>query len=125
MPVRTLLLAEDDPHIRRVVEVTLRRQGFEVTAVEDGAQALQTLETRLFDLIVVDGMMPNVDGLEVCRRVKADVRTASIPIVMLSARTSLTDENEVRAAGACAFIRKPFNAQTLGDELRRACGEVA
>lgn len=122
MATLSLLLADDDPHIRRVLEVTLRRQGFDVTAVADGAEVMEKLAERLYDVVLVDGMMPGLDGTQVCRRMKADPRTAGIPVLMLSAKTSMTDEQTVLAAGAIAFIRKPFDALTLGGLIRRICG---
>jgi two-component system phosphate regulon response regulator PhoB len=125
MDIRTILLAEDDPHIRRVSEIALKRDGFTVTAVTDGAEVLQLLEDRPFDLVVLDGMMPNIDGLETCRRIKADPRTRHIPVVMLSARTQTSDESASRAAGAVGYIRKPFDALGLGNELRRLCADPA
>ena len=125
MDIRTILLAEDDPHIRRVSEIALKRDGFTVMAVTDGAEVLQLLEDRPFDLVVLDGMMPNLDGLETCRRIKANPRTRHIPVVMLSARTQTTDEAASRAAGAVGYIRKPFDALGLGNELRRLCAGPA
>ena len=125
MEIRSILLAEDDPHIRRVSEIALRRDGFSVMAVTDGTEVLQLLEDRLFDLVVLDGMMPNLDGLETCRRIKANPRTRHIPVVMLSARTQTTDEVASRAAGAVGYIRKPFDALGLGNELRRLCAGPA
>jgi len=125
MDIRTILLAEDDPHIRRVSEIALKRDGFTVMAVTDGAEVLQLLEDRPFDLVVLDGMMPNLDGLETCRRIKANPRTRHIPVVMLSARTQTTDEVASRAAGAVGYIRKPFDALGLGNELRRLCAGPA
>ena len=119
----SVLLAEDDPHIRRVAEIALRRDGFEVVSVADGAEALQLLEDRLFDLVVLDGMMPHIDGLETCRRLKADPRTAAVPVIMLSARSQNTDEHAGREAGAIGYIRKPFDALQLGREVRRICRE--
>jgi two-component system cell cycle response regulator len=121
MEIRTILLAEDDPHIRRVSEIALRRDGFAVMAVSDGTEVLQLLEDRLFDLVVLDGMMPNMDGLEACRRIKADPRTQHIPVVMLSARTQASDEAASHEVGAVGYIRKPFDALLLGSELRRLC----
>jgi DNA-binding response OmpR family regulator len=121
-PVRSVLLAEDDPHIRRVSEVALRRDGFDVMTVADGTEALQLLEDRLFDLVVLDGMMPNLDGLEVCRRIKGNPRTAGVPVIMLSARSQSSDEEAGREAGAIGYIRKPFDALSLGGEVRRLCG---
>jgi two-component system phosphate regulon response regulator PhoB len=122
-PARSVLVAEDDPHIRRVIEITLKRHGFDVTAVPDGADALVKLETRLYDVVLLDGMMITMDGIEVCRRLKADPRTADIPIVMLTARTSRVEESAVREAGAAGYMRKPFDAPALIAELQRVCGE--
>jgi len=123
--ITSILLAEDDPHIRRVSEVALRRDGFEVFAVADGTEALQMLEDRLFDLVVLDGMMPNLDGLEVCRRIRANPRTAHLPVIMLSARTQASDEAAGEAAGANGYIRKPFDALSLGRQIRTICGSAA
>lgn len=117
-----LLVAEDDPNIRRVLEVVLRRQGFQVTAVADGKEAIAALESGAYDCVLVDGMMPEMDGVEVCRWVKANPRLADLPVVMLSARTSQTSEADVMAAGAVAFVRKPFDAHSLGAVIRSACG---
>ena len=121
MDIKTILIAEDDPHIRRVSEIALRRSGFEVASVADGAEALQLLEDRLFDLVVLDGMMPKLDGLEACRQIKTNPRTAHVPVIMLSARTQSSDEEAGFAAGACAYIRKPFNALELGVRIREIC----
>ena len=124
MPVsRSVLVAEDDPNIRRVIEVTLKRHGFEVTAVPDGADAMAKLAERLFDVILLDGMMITMDGIEVCRLVKADPRIAHIPIVMLTAKTSRVEESAVREAGAVGYVRKPFDATLLIAELHRAIEE--
>jgi two-component system phosphate regulon response regulator PhoB len=123
MPIQTILLAEDDPHIRRVSEVALRRDGFDVVAVADGAEALRILEDRLFDVVVLDGMMPHVDGLEACRRIQAAPRTARVPVVILSARSQNADEHSGRQAGAIGYIRKPFDALQLGQAIRRICEE--
>ncbi len=121
MTVKKVLIAEDDPYIRRVSEIALRRDGFEVAAVSDGSEALQILEGPLPDLVILDGMMPKMDGLETCRRLKHNPRTAHLPVIMLSARSQQADEDAGRQAGAIGYIRKPFDAPTLGREVRRIC----
>jgi len=121
MELKTILLAEDDPHIRRVSEVALRRHGFDVVSVSDGTEVLDALDHRSFDLVLLDGMMPSLDGVETCKRIKANPRTAAQRVIMLSARTQASDEQAGLAAGAMGYIRKPFNALTLGDEIRRLC----
>jgi len=78
MAITSVLLAEDDPFIRRVSEVSLKRAGFTVRSVGDGTEALQLLEDGLVDLVILDGLMPTMDGLEACRRLKANPRTAAI-----------------------------------------------
>jgi CheY-like chemotaxis protein len=122
MNIRTVLIAEDDPFIRRVSEIALRRDGFSVCAVGDGTEALQLLEDSLFDLVILDGLMPKMDGLEVCRRLRANPRTSAIPVIILSARSQHTDEEAGRAAGATGYIKKPFDALALGRQVRRICG---
>jgi DNA-binding response OmpR family regulator len=117
----SILLAEDDPHIRRVAEVALRREGFVVTSVSDGPDVLEALERATFDLVLLDGMMPTLDGIDVCRRIKANPRTATVPVVMLSARTQASDEAAGLEAGAMAYIRKPFDALRLGRDIRQFC----
>jgi two-component system response regulator MprA len=113
-----LLLAEDDLFIRRVAEVALRRDGFTVVTVADGAQALEALRREPFDLVVLDGMMPNIDGLTACRTIRSEAALAAMPIVILSARSQNTDEASALEAGATAYIKKPFDAYALGTRLR-------
>lgn len=124
MEVKTVLLAEDDPAIRRIAEIALRREGFLVHSVGDGAEALQYLEESLFDLVILDGVMPNLGGLEACRRMKANPRTRRIPVIILSARSQGGDEEAGREAGAVGYIRKPFDATLLGRRVRTLCRGV-
>ena len=121
MELTRVLLAEDDPFIRRVSEVALKRAGFEVTAVGDGVEALQLMEDAIPDVILLDGMMPKMDGVEVCRRIKADPRFSHLPVIMLSARSQASDEEEGRRAGAIGYIRKPFDAFELASQVRTLC----
>jgi CheY-like chemotaxis protein len=121
MAMTSVLLAEDDPFIRRVSEVSLKRAGFTVQSVGDGTEALQLLEESLVDLVILDGLMPTMDGLEACRRLKANPRTASIPVIMLSARAEDSDQADGLAAGAAGYIRKPFDPLTLGQQVREIC----
>ena len=116
----TAILAEDDPVILRVSSIALERSGFAVTTVTDGAQALQLLEDTLPDVVILDGMMPNMDGLETCRPIRGDDRASRVPGILLSARSQDTDEEAARDAGATAYIRKPFDALTLGARVRES-----
>lgn len=114
----SVLLADDDPFMRRVSEVALKRAGFAVRSVGDGTEALQLLEDTPVDVVLLDGQMPTMDGLDACRHMKANPRTAHIPVIMLTARTDEADRDEGLAAGAAGYITKPFDPLTLGARVR-------
>ncbi len=117
-PDGTILVVDDDPFIVRLLEIELRASGFEVRTASDGAQGLaRALEERP-DLVLADVMMPNVDGLELTRRLRADPRTAGIPVIMLTARGLSADKVEGLAAGADDYIVKPFDTPELVARIR-------
>jgi CheY-like chemotaxis protein len=122
-PVR-VLVAEDDPALRRLIELLLSTQGFEVTTVCDGADALATAERWQPDAMVVDVMMPRLSGLTVCRELRANPRHATIPIVLLTARVFDHDIQEVVDLGGIEFMSKPFNPRQLMSALRRMTAEA-
>lgn len=111
-----LLLAEDDQSVREALERALAFEGYDVHAVTDGAQALETLLTISPDVIVLDVMMPVVDGLSACRRMRENgVRT---PILMLTARHDVADRVAGLDAGADDYLVKPFDLEELLARLR-------
>jgi two-component system response regulator MtrA len=110
-----LLVVEDDASIREVTVLGLRRAGFRVTAAVDGPAALAAWRAHEPDLIVLDIMLPGVDGLEVCREVR---RTSRVPIVMLTARTDTIDVVVGLECGADDYIRKPFDLPELVARVR-------
>ncbi len=111
-----LLLAEDDQSVREALERALKFEGYEVVAVGDGAQALEALLTVEPDVIVLDVMMPAVDGLVACRRIREKgVRT---PILMLTARHDVADRVAGLDAGADDYLVKPFDLEELLARLR-------
>jgi CheY-like chemotaxis protein len=73
--------------------------------------------------VILDGLMPTMDGLEACRRLKANPRTAAIPVIMLSARTEESDQADGLAAGAVGYVRKPLDPMTLGQRIREICAQ--
>ncbi len=125
MTVSTILVAEDDPYIRRVTEVSLKRAGFQVRCVKDGLEAVEAFEQDSYDLLLIDGMMPRMDGIEATRRLRADPRFAQLPIILLSARSHQNDEDAARQAGATGYIVKLFDALTLADKIREICAGIA
>lgn len=112
-----VLVVDDEPQIRRALRLVLRANGYEVTEVAAGEDALDALATGPFDLMVLDLMLPDVDGVEVCRRVR---EWSEMPVLVLSAHGD--EEIKVRALdeGADDFVTKPFSAPELLARMRRA-----
>ena len=115
-PSTSLLLAEDDQSVRESLERALRFEGYDVHAVTDGAQALEALITLEPEVIVLDVMMPGVDGLAACRRIREKgIRT---PVLMLTARHDVADRVAGLDAGADDYLVKPFDLEELLARLR-------
>jgi DNA-binding response OmpR family regulator len=105
-----VLLVEDDPSIREIATLGLEQAGFRITASGDGADALLRFRESPFDLVVLDVMLPSLDGLEVCREIRRD---SQVPIVMLSARSELHDVVVGLELGADDYVTKPFELPEL------------
>ena len=114
----TVLLAEDDPDIQLVARLSLKRAGFTVTVVSNGQEALDTIRRQPPDVVLLDWMMPELDGLETCRRLKADPETAKIPVVFLTAKSQEAEIQRGLSLGASGYVTKPFDALTLGQQVR-------
>jgi len=122
MPIR-LLCADDEDDIRTILRLALSLDtDLDVHFVTSGAEALAQAKGGRFDAIVLDGMMPGLDGYETCRRLKADPATAQIPVVFLTAKTQREETLRALALGAVACLTKPFDPLTIAGELRRALG---
>jgi two-component system phosphate regulon response regulator PhoB len=113
-----ILVVEDEKDILQLVEYNLRREGFAVTGVTSGEAALRKLKKEPPALMVLDLMLPGVDGLEVCRRVKGDAATAGIPVIILTARGEETDIVAGLEMGADDYITKPFSPRVLIARVR-------
>ena len=111
-----VLVAEDDRSVRESLVRALKLEGYDVTAVNDGEQALAALDVDRYDLLVLDVMMPNVDGLTVCRRLRA--RGVSMPVLMLTARHEVSDRVTGLDAGADDYVVKPFALDELSARMR-------
>lgn len=108
-----ILAVDDEEDILELVTYNLERSGFKVAGVETGEDAVKQAREKSPDLIVLDLMLPGIDGLEVCRILKADARTASIPVVMLTAKGDETDVVTGLELGAEDYITKPFSPKVL------------
>ena len=107
---KRVLLVEDERAIRDAIEAYLEREGFWVTAVEDGAAALDAAGKHVFDLVVLDLMLPRIDGLEICRRLRS---RSSVPIIMLTAKSEEIDKVVGLELGADDYIPKPFSPREV------------
>jgi two-component system, OmpR family, response regulator MtrA len=105
-----VLIVEDDAAVRETASLLLERSGFVPSAVADGAAALEEVERRQYDLIVLDVMLPTVNGFDVCREIR---RTSQVPIIMLTARTDITDVVAGLELGADDYVTKPFEGAEL------------
>ena len=106
---REVLVVEDEPDIRRLVVLHLERDGFRCRTAATGTDALREVKTAVPDLVVLDLMLPELDGLEVCRRLRRDPGTASVPIIMLTAKSDEVDRIVGLEIGADDYVGKPFS----------------
>ncbi|MFE4106381.1 response regulator transcription factor [Almyronema epifaneia] len=109
----TVLVVEDSAAQREMITDLLRKSGLKVTAASDGVEALESIQSHLPDLIVLDIVMPKMNGYEVCRRIKADPATQNVPVVMCSSKGEEFDRYWGMKQGADAYIAKPFQPTEL------------
>jgi len=123
----TILVADDDPRILRLLRVFLEKAGFRVVLTENGSEAVQQAQEIVPDLILVDVMMPQMDGYEVCRQLRNDTRTSHLPILMLTSRSAVRDKVTGFESGADDYVTKPFDLDELNARIRsllRRAGEI-
>ncbi|MDT5037405.1 MAG: two-component system, OmpR family, phosphate regulon response regulator PhoB [Micromonosporaceae bacterium] len=108
-----ILIADDDPDIRDLVSFKLEQAGFEVTAVDNGLAALASARESPPDMIVLDVMMPGMSGIDVCRELRGDPPTATLPIILLTARAQEGDVEVGFGVGADDYVVKPFSPREL------------
>lgn len=113
-----VVLAEDDPDIRLVARLALKKAGYRVTAVTNGRELLEKVAEERPDVVLLDWMMPEMDGAEACVRLRADPATADLPIIFMTAKSQGFEVQRGLALGARGYIIKPFDALTLGEQLR-------
>ncbi len=114
----SVILAEDDPDIQLVARLALKRAGFTVRVAGNGVEAVAMARESPPDALLLDWMMPEMDGPQVCSILKGDPATAHIPIVFLTAKTQEAEIARGLSLGASGYVTKPFDALTLGDQVR-------
>lgn len=122
---KRVLVADDDPDIRELVSFKLSRSGYVVRTCADGPSVLAEARAGPPDLLVLDLNMPGVSGLDVCRALRAEPGTATIPVIMLTARAQEADVQAGFAAGADDYIRKPFSPRELLSRVEAVLARVA
>lgn len=113
-----VLLADDEPDIQLIARLALKRAGFEVTAVGNGAEVLAKVGEVKPDAILLDWMMPEMDGFETCARLKANPETKDIPVVFVTAKAQESEIDRGLKLGAAGYITKPFDALSLGTQVK-------
>ena len=114
----TILVIEDEERIRTVLKYNLELDGFEVYLAEDGQAGLELASEKRPDLILLDWMMPGLDGLQVLSELKNDERTKGIPVFMLTAKSMMAEVGRALYEGADDYITKPFDVVELGQILK-------
>src|SRR6267143_4761208 len=114
-----ILVADDSPHIREILKLSLETDGFTVVLAEDGEQALARVAQEKPDLVIMDIMMPKVNGFQVCRRLKSNPATHDVPVIMLTAKSGDQDVFWGKDCGADDYMTKPFSTRELGKTIDR------
>ena len=119
MAKKKILVVEDEESLLKLQSILLTIRGYTVEGATDGQAALEAVETMNPDLILLDIMLPKIDGLEVCRQVKTNVATRHIPIIMLTAKKSKEDLVMGEQAGADMYITKPYKLSMVIENIQR------
>lgn len=116
---KRILVVDDEKHIVRLVQLNLERAGYEVITAYDGLEALEKVRSERPDMIVLDVMMPRMDGFETLQRLRANPETSEIPVIMLTAKSQEQDIFKGWQSGADCYLTKPFNPMELLTFVRR------
>ncbi len=120
--MKKILVADDDPNVRFLITELLARGHYEVSQAVDGDQALAAVRNARPDLVVLDVMMPGIDGFEVCRRIKGDPSLSATKVIMVTAKTQGKDIATGLSAGADRYLTKPFKITELSALIHELVG---
>jgi len=121
-PQKRVLIVDDEAYVIRSLGFVLQRAGYAVLEARDGQQALEVIHRERPDLVILDIMLPGVDGYEVCRQVKSSEEFCSIPVVMLTAKGQDVDREQALAAGADEYMTKPFSPSRAVETINSLLG---
>ena len=120
---KRILVCDDDPVILRLLEVNLELEGFEVLTGNNGQEGVEIALREIPDLVILDIMMPRMDGYEACKRIKDDATTRDVPVVFLSAKAQAADIEKGKSYGVIEYLTKPFDPTDLTDLVFQILGE--
>lgn len=118
MTRKRILIVDDEPNIVLSLEFLMQREGYQVATAADGDTALEALAAQAPDLVILDVMLPKVNGFDVCRRIKADPRWKGIRVLILTARGRDTEVSKGLGLGADLYVTKPFSTKELMAQVR-------
>ncbi|MBJ6145412.1 response regulator transcription factor [Hymenobacter sp. BT559] len=113
-----ILIVDDEPNIVMSLEFLMRKNGYQVGIARNGSEALAAVAQTPYDLVLLDVMMPDVDGYQVCRTIRENASRAATKVIFLSAKSQPTDVQQGYAAGADLYIPKPFSTRQLMEKVR-------
>jgi len=119
---KKILVVDDEPDILRTMKMTLEMEDFEVIEATDGMQALDKARKECPDLVILDIMLPKIDGYKVCHMLKFDKKYKHIPIIILTAKAQEKDKKLAEQSGANIYLTKPFSSDKLMQEINRLLG---
>jgi len=119
---KRILIVDDEPNIVISLEYLMRREGFEVAVAGDGEAALQAIEAQPPDLVILDLMLPKLNGFDVCQRLRSDPRWRGLKVLMLTAKGRESEVARGLALGADAYVTKPFSTKDLVAQVKRLVG---
>lgn len=116
---KRILVVEDEESLLKLETILLTVKGFEVIGAVTGSMAIEKIGSDVFDLVLLDIMLPDIDGFEVCRQLRKDPRTASVPIIMLTGKKNQDDHDRGVLCGANSYLVKPFKSAMIIDEINK------
>jgi len=117
-----ILVIDDDPGVRVLCKIAFRTAGDEIVEAASGREALEILATETVDAVVLDVMLPSVNGFEILRHIREDTRMSHLPVVLLSVRVGIQDQIDGWRAGADDYLTKPFSPSALAAKVYEICG---
>ncbi len=114
---KTILIVDDDPSIRHLLEMTVSTEPYNIVVASDGEEAIELARLHQPDIVLLDVIMPKMDGYEVCEQLKRDPATEGVVVILLTAKAQREDRLRGAAAGADGYIAKPFSPQSLRTSL--------